>query len=74
MAKRTAVWVTRYSMGRVLSTHMTREAADKVARRVERLVESAQVVALVQGGMPYTIAVQACAGTDYLPVAVEVGT
>ena len=72
-----AVWVVCRNdlakLGPVLSTHRKYEAAVAQAARVRGSVESARVVALVQGGLPYTEAVQRCAGTPVALCHVEVG-
>ena len=50
------------TVGAVRSVHRSREAAVQAARRGGGVVETAEVVAMVQRGMSYTDAVQFHAG------------
>jgi hypothetical protein len=73
---RLAYWVVTdgndVSFGRVLSAHRSRVAAERRARSVGGVVESAQVAELVQQGLSSTEAVQRCAGLARHAVRVEV--
>jgi hypothetical protein len=73
---RLACWVvtdgTAAAFGRVLSAHRSRVAAERRARSVGGVVESAQVAALVQAGLSSSEAVQCCAGLERRAVRVEV--
>jgi nicotinic acid phosphoribosyltransferase len=63
-------------IGRPLTGHRSRAAADRAARKVSGTVEPAEVIALVQGGASAVDAYQQMArcGREYQPALVELAS